>query len=91
MVRLTGGGSIARFRSEFIVLPESPGVLDELPRLVVRHDLRGERIHDAHLLATLIADRIPSLLTADPSDFPVEPAVAVLTPREVAEPPSPVA
>jgi predicted nucleic acid-binding protein len=67
--------------ARFPVLSEPPEVVGIWLRLVQSRDLKGKRIHDAHLHATLIANGISHLLTFNASDFPPTDAVAVLTPR----------
>ena len=70
-------------RTRFPVLPEGPEVLDRWLEIVTAYDLKGKRIHDAHLLATLIANAVPALLTANPKDFPLVPNIALLTPESL--------
>src|ERR1035437_8021212 len=48
--------AIDGFRREFHVLHDSPQVLDLWLDIVVAHNLKGKRIHDAHLLATMKAN-----------------------------------
>ena len=45
--------ALDRFRQKFDVLHDSPEVLDFWLDLVEPHNLKGKRIHDAHLLATM--------------------------------------
>jgi len=66
------GWSAARARSEvdairsrFRVLEEPPAVVDLWLDIVVAHDLKGKRIHDAHLLATMKANGVTRLLTCN--------------------------
>lgn len=54
---------VAAIRGRFPVLPEPPEVLDLWLDLVIRNSLRGKRIHDAHLLATMRANGVTKLLT----------------------------
>ena len=68
-------------RSHFRVLEETPAVLDLWLDIVVEHDLKGKRIHDAHLLATMTANGVSRLLTCNVAHFPAEPGIAILTPR----------
>jgi predicted nucleic acid-binding protein len=55
-------------------------VVDLWLDLVVAHGLKGKRIHDAHLLATMKANGVARLLTFNAADFPAEPGVSILTP-----------
>jgi predicted nucleic acid-binding protein len=72
--------AIGGFRREFDVLHDPPEVLDLWLELVVAHELKGKRIHDAHLLATMKANGVTRLLTCNATDFPVESGVSILTP-----------
>jgi predicted nucleic acid-binding protein len=81
------GWSVARVRAEvdairsrFRVLEEPPAVVDLWLDLVVAHGLKGKRIHDAHLLATMKANGVSRLLTCNAADFPAESGVSILTP-----------
>jgi predicted nucleic acid-binding protein len=73
--------AIAGFRREFDVLHDSPEVLDIWLDLVVTCNLKGKRIHDAHLLATMKANRVSTLLTFNASDFPAVSGLAIQTPE----------
>jgi predicted nucleic acid-binding protein len=72
--------AIDGFRREFDVLHDSPEVLDLWLDMVVAHDLKGKRIHDAHLLATMKANGVFRLLTCNAADFPAEADISILTP-----------
>jgi predicted nucleic acid-binding protein len=67
-------------RGRFAVLAEPPDVVDYWLDLVVLHDLKGKRVHDAHLLATMKANGITRLLTLNVSDFPAVSGLTILTP-----------
>ena len=47
--------------------------------MVVSHDLKGKRIHDAHLLATMKANGVSRLLTCNAADFPAESGISIIT------------
>jgi predicted nucleic acid-binding protein len=72
--------AIDGFRREFDVLHDPPEVLDLWLELVVAHELKGKRIHDAHLLATMKATGVTRLLTCNAADFPAESGLSILTP-----------
>jgi predicted nucleic acid-binding protein len=81
------GWSVAQARAEvetirarFFLVEEPPAVVDLWLDLVVAHGLKGKRIHDAHLLATMKANGVARLLTFNAADFPAQPGVSVLTP-----------
>jgi hypothetical protein len=48
--------------------------------LVVAHSLKGKRIHDAHLLATMKANGVSRLLTCNAADVPPDSDITILTP-----------
>ena len=75
--------AVETLRQRFLVLAEPEGVLDRWLDLVVRHQLKGKRIHDAHLLATLQAHGVSLLLTANPTDFPSVSDIAIVTPQSL--------
>ncbi|MGB8930875.1 MAG: PIN domain-containing protein [Anaeromyxobacteraceae bacterium] len=51
------------------VLDETAAVLNELLMLVARRGVRGKQVHDANVVATMIANRVTRLATLDASDF----------------------
>jgi predicted nucleic acid-binding protein len=68
-------------RSRFLVLPEPAAVIDCWLALVRRYGLKGKRIHDAHLLATMQANGVSRLLTCNAADFPPVPDINILSPE----------
>jgi len=73
--------AIAGFRREFDILHEPPEVLDIWLDLVVACNLKGKRSHDAHLLATMKANAVSTLLTFNTSDFPAASGITILSPN----------
>jgi predicted nucleic acid-binding protein len=71
---------IESFRAKFTVLAEPPEVVDLCLDLVTTYGIRGKRIHDAHLLATMKANGVDRLLTLNVGDFPDDPAFTILAP-----------
>ena len=81
------GWSVARahaeidaIRNRFSLLEEPSAVVDLWLDIVAAHGLKGKRIHDAHLLATLKANGLTRLLTFNVADFPPEPGISIVTP-----------
>jgi predicted nucleic acid-binding protein len=68
------------FRARFALLSEPPEVIDLWLDIVETHDLKGKRVHDAHLLATMKANGVSRLLTLNVGDFPVDPGISILAP-----------
>lgn len=73
---------VGTIRSRFPVLAEPPAVVDLWLAVVVAHDLKGKRIHDAHLLATMQANGVTRILTNNAADFPPEAGISILTPND---------
>ncbi len=53
----------------FPVLPDSPTVYPAWRRLVVDHDVSGVQVHDARLVASMIAHNVTRILTFNVTDF----------------------
>jgi len=62
------------------MLAEPPEVIDLWLELVETHDLKGKRVHDAHLLATMKANGVAQLVTLNVAGFPADPAFAIIAP-----------
>lgn len=71
---------VEAIRARFLLLAEPPTVIDFWLEIVASNDLKGKRIHDAHLLATMKANGVTLLLTFNAADFPTDPSVTILTP-----------
>jgi predicted nucleic acid-binding protein len=56
-------------RSHFVVLDEDEGVLREFLDLVRRHDVKGKKLHDANIVATMRAHDVGRLATLNAPDF----------------------
>ncbi len=57
------------FRNTFHVLPESPAVLLMLLELLGNVAIGGKQVHDANIVATMLAHDIDALLTHNTKDF----------------------
>jgi predicted nucleic acid-binding protein len=57
------------FRKTFHILPDSPAVLSRLLELVNNVAVGGKQIHDANIVATMLAYKIEELLTHNLTDF----------------------
>ena len=53
----------------FALLPDSPEIYPEWKRLVVKYDVSGVQVHDARLVAAMIAHNIKYILTFNVTDF----------------------
>jgi predicted nucleic acid-binding protein len=75
--------AIDGFRTRFFVLEEKPEVVDLWLDLVVSNSLKGKRIHDAHLLATMQANGVTHVLTFNTADFPPGAGLTILAPSAI--------
>ena len=67
--------AVPRFR----VVEDGPGVTAELLRLLAAVTVQGRQVHDANIVATMLAHGVPNLLTHNAADFArYAPAVTVL-------------
>ncbi len=67
----------------FRLLPDNERVHVEWRRLVVACSVAGVQVHDARLVAAMLAHGVPQLLTLNGRDFARYPGIAVLHPRDV--------
>lgn len=56
-------------RESFVVLDEDEASLREFLDLVRRHDVKGKKLHDANIVATMRAHAVARLATLNASDF----------------------
>jgi len=63
--------NIAAFCGACFVVDEKETVRTKLRELIRTHDLRGKRIHDANLVATMAAHGISKLITENRGDFDI--------------------
>ncbi len=73
---------IELFSSQFALLHDTPEVFALWLNLVTAHNLKGKRIHDAHILATMQAHGVAQILTFNTSDFPPVDGITILTPAQ---------
>jgi predicted nucleic acid-binding protein len=74
---------IARIKSLFRWLPDSPAIYSEWEKLVTQHAVLGKNAHDARLAAVMRVSGIGALLTANKDDFKRFQNIAVMEPKEV--------
>jgi len=53
----------------FALLPDHPAIYDHWKRLVMKHEVIGNRIYDARLVAAMTVHGIGRILTFDAGDF----------------------
>jgi predicted nucleic acid-binding protein len=62
-------GDIRYFLSHFHLAEEGSSVTEKLLELVEEVEIGGKQIHDANVVATMLASGIPALLTHNVGDF----------------------
>jgi predicted nucleic acid-binding protein len=60
---------VARFQTDFRIAEDGPAVTTELLRLISTVTVQGKQIHDANIVATMLAHGVPNLLTQNVADF----------------------
>ena len=71
---------------DFQFLPDSRDVHDRWRRLLVEHDVKGARVHDARLAASMYVHGVMRLPTVNVRDFRRFADLSVIHPAEVVEP-----
>ena len=60
---------LKNLEGQFPILSEPPEVYAEWRRLVVAHEVRGTKVHDAHLVAVMHVHELSRILTFNVRDF----------------------
>jgi predicted nucleic acid-binding protein len=76
-------GELARAKSLFTLIPDSPAIYSEWEQLVARYEAKGRTSHDARLVAAMNVHGIPQILTFNTGDFARYPSIVVLSPEKV--------
>ncbi|HET6469441.1 MAG TPA: PIN domain-containing protein [Geminicoccaceae bacterium] len=71
-----------RLEQEFAVAEDGPDVTLQLCRLIERFPTGGRQVHDANIVATMLAHGIPRLLTFNMADLRRFASVVALEPTE---------
>ncbi len=61
--------NVAAFLKRTVLYGETEGVARRLCQLVREYSLRGKRIHDANVVATMLVHGLDTLVTQNPDDF----------------------
>lgn len=67
----------------FAILHDGPTTFSEWRRLVLDHQIRGVKVHDAKLVATMIANNVENLITFNTSDFQRFAMITAIHPADV--------
>jgi hypothetical protein len=54
-----------------MVIDETQGITKNLKNLILKYNLKGKRIHDANIVASMVEYSIPLLFTFNARDFQV--------------------
>ena len=65
----TVAADVRRLSTEFSIAEDSPQVTEQLVRLLEQLEVGGKQVHDANIVATMLASGVRRLLTANPDDF----------------------
>jgi predicted nucleic acid-binding protein len=74
----------SRIETFFIVLPDSMEAFRIWRRLIVEHEVKGAKVHDARLVAIMQAHGIKRILTFNTSDFKRFSDLVAVHPTELA-------
>lgn len=72
-----------QFSNQMHMLEENGQVSRRLEELVIKHELKGKRIHDANIVATMTEAGLTLLITDDSTDYQAFDSIRVLHPSEV--------
>ena len=75
---------LARLKSMFVLLPETPAIYPVWETLVTQHRVSGKPAHDARLVAAMLVHGLTAVLTFDKSGFTRYPGIEVVHPHDVA-------
>lgn len=62
---------ITKWEESFNIINETQDVTENLKNLIVKYNLKGKRIHDANIVASMMTFSIPLLFTYNINDFQV--------------------
>ena len=72
---------VARFAKDFDILEDGPAVAAQLVQLCGAVAVAGRQVHDANIVATMLAHGETRLMTANRSDFQrFQPLIEILEP-----------
>ena len=74
---------VQQILNQFPQLEEKPDIFPYWLDLVTRYQLQGKRVHDARLVAVMLAHDVTHLLTFNPTDFKLIAEISVVTPQDI--------
>lgn len=69
MPKQTVLAQINQFLEQFNVADDSLAVTEKLLNLMTHYEISGKKVHDANIVATMLAYNIPAILTHNTKDF----------------------
>jgi len=72
-----------KLKKIFILELDTPQIFTEWEYLVIKHQVMGKQVHDARLVAAMLAHNITHLLTFNVDDFKRFSDIVVVDPRSV--------
>jgi predicted nucleic acid-binding protein len=73
-------GDLRRFAEIYTILEDGPAIMEQLLQLMVSVSIGGKQVHDANLIATMLAHGVSRLLTFNEADFRRFSALVALEP-----------
>lgn len=67
----------------FVLLPDPPEAFSAWLNLVLEHEIKGKKVHDARLAAVMLAHGVEKLLTFNTGDFAPFGEIEAVHPRDV--------
>lgn len=73
---------ITKWESLFKVIDETQDITENLKNLILKYNLKGKRIHDANIVASMMKFSIPLLFTLNIKDFKVFDEIQIMDHRK---------
>jgi len=74
---------VTGLQSIFQILPDNAEIFSEWKRLVSKNEVKGKEVHDARIVAAMMAHRVTHLLTFNTADFKRYTEITAINPQEV--------
>jgi predicted nucleic acid-binding protein len=74
---------VKRLQIIFQILPDNADIFTEWKRLVSEHEVKGKEVHDARIVAAMLAHRVTHLLTFNTADFKRYTEISAVNPKDV--------
>jgi predicted nucleic acid-binding protein len=74
---------VERLLNLFLFLEDSPAIFANWRKLVLQHGVSGKQVHDARLVAVMLAHSISRLVTFNITDFVRYPSITLIEPNSI--------